>query len=195
MRSVGAGYYSTHRNGSLTLRVSFYWGPTGKTWDLDCGSNHNGNKVRYHRYQWTMTDQFTSQVQIWHGGTSSWQNWKLIPVEVAGVSAQSQPLAEASYNGDPYGQSSTHAQHVESKHDGFGTIVNEVTIVTTTNPPQQTLSPLARDIEPMTLEFLLSCPVMIFSFSSLLRLALRLFYSILIYPMYSCKTFRFRTDP
>ena len=29
------------------------------------------------------------------------------------------------------GQSSTHAQHAESEHDGLGTIVTEVTVTTT----------------------------------------------------------------
>jgi len=35
------------------------------------------------------------------------------------------------YDGDATGQSSTHAQHAESEQDEFGTIVNEVTVVTT----------------------------------------------------------------
>ena len=38
-----------------------------------------------------------------------------------------------SYDGDTTGQSSTHAQHAESERDEFGTIVNEVTVVTITN--------------------------------------------------------------
>ena len=36
-----------------------------------------------------------------------------------------------SYERDP-GQSSTHAQHAETEHNEFGTIVNEVTVLTTT---------------------------------------------------------------
>ena len=38
-----------------------------------------------------------------------------------------------SYDGDATGQSSTHAQHADSERDEFGTIVNEVTVVTTTS--------------------------------------------------------------
>ena len=37
-----------------------------------------------------------------------------------------------SYDGDA-GQSSIRAQHTESEHDEFGTVVNEVTVVTTTS--------------------------------------------------------------
>ena len=36
------------------------------------------------------------------------------------------------YDGGAAGQSSTHAQHAESEYDELGTIVNEVTVVTTT---------------------------------------------------------------
>ena len=43
-----------------------------------------------------------------------------------------EPGSLPSYERDP-GQSSAHAdQHAESEHDEFGTIVNEVTVVTTT---------------------------------------------------------------
>ena len=35
------------------------------------------------------------------------------------------------YGEDAAGQSSTHARHAESEQDEFGTIVNEVTVVTT----------------------------------------------------------------
>ena len=38
-----------------------------------------------------------------------------------------------SYDGGATGQSSTHAQHADSERDEFGTIVNEVTVVTTTS--------------------------------------------------------------
>ena len=36
-----------------------------------------------------------------------------------------------SYDGDTAGQSSAHTQHTESERDDFGTIVTEVTTVTT----------------------------------------------------------------
>ena len=37
------------------------------------------------------------------------------------------------YDGDTAGRFSTHAQHAETERDEFGTIVNEVTVVTTTS--------------------------------------------------------------
>ena len=68
-----------------------------------------------------------------------WRIRKLLPVKVEGAFAPSQPLSEAlglvslpSYDGDATGQPSTHTQHVESKDDEFGTIVDEVTAVTST---------------------------------------------------------------
>ena len=42
------------------------------------------------------------------------------------------PGSLPSYDGDA-GQSSTRAQHTDSEHDEFGTVVNEVTVVTTTS--------------------------------------------------------------
>ena len=72
---------------------------------------------------------------IW---TSEAQIWKLIPVEVEGATAASRSSSEAlgsgsppSYDGGVTGQSSTGAQHVESERDDFGTIVTEVTTITT----------------------------------------------------------------
>ena len=35
-----------HCNGSSTLYIRFYWGPTKKTWDLAGGYKDNGTKVR-----------------------------------------------------------------------------------------------------------------------------------------------------
>jgi len=70
----------------------------------------------------------------------TWRVWKLVPVKVDGVFATSQLLSETlgsgslpSYDGGETGQSSTRAQHVESEHDEFGTVVTEVTttVVTT----------------------------------------------------------------
>ena len=70
----------------------------------------------------------------------AWQIWKLVPVRVRGVSAPSHLPPETlgsdplpSYDGDTAGQSSTHTQHAEPEYDEFGTIVNEVTVVTTTS--------------------------------------------------------------
>ena len=50
--------------------------------------------------------------------------------------SQSLPAGSGSlppYDGDTAGQSSVCTQHVESENDEFGTIVNEVTVVTTTS--------------------------------------------------------------
>ena len=54
--------------------------------------------------------------------------------------APSRPLSEElgsgslpSYDGATAGQSSARTQRIESEHDEFGTIVNEVTVVTTTS--------------------------------------------------------------
>jgi len=59
-------------------------------------------------------------------------------VKVEGVFAPLQSSSETLgsdspplYDVDTTGQSSTRAQHAESERDGFGTIVTEVTVVTT----------------------------------------------------------------
>ena len=64
--------------------------------------------------------------------------WKLIPVKVESTStpspSSSDNLGSGSpplYNEDATGQSSTRARHTEFEQDEFGTIVNEVTVVTT----------------------------------------------------------------
>ena len=60
--------------------------------------------------------------------------WSLIPVKVEGTSAPPPPPPEMLGPGPlpPYdGHPPTHAQHAEFEHDEFGTIVNEVTVVTT----------------------------------------------------------------
>ena len=84
---------------------------------------------------------FPTQVQLWTDAdphSCPWFIWKLIPVEVEGLLTPSKPSREAlvsdflpSYDWNAPGQSSTHAQRVESEREEFGTIVNEVTIVTT----------------------------------------------------------------
>ena len=64
--------------------------------------------------------------------------WKLIPVKVESTFIPPLSLPEnpgsgplPSYDEDATGQSSTRARHVEFEQDGFGTIVDEVTVVTT----------------------------------------------------------------
>ena len=83
-------------------------------------------------------NQFTSQVVIFDEHEGAWQTWKLIPVQMETVSTPASPSSGnldssslPSYDGGVTSQSTTRAQHVESEHDDFGTIVNEVTIVTT----------------------------------------------------------------
>ena len=51
------------------------------------------------------------------------QIWKFIPVPGPGP--------PPSYDRDATGEPSTHTQHAESERDDFGTVVTEVTIVTT----------------------------------------------------------------
>jgi len=101
--------------------VRFYWGPTKKTWDLANvpTSEPNGLKVKFY-----------------NESGRSWQTWRLIPVKNEGAFT---PLSSdvfgsgalPPYDGDASGQSSTRAQRVESEQDGFGTIVTEVTTITT----------------------------------------------------------------
>ena len=77
---------------------------------------------------------FTFQVILHKDGEPSlvtWWIWKLIPVKI-----EEETLGSGfppSYDGDATRQSSTHAQRTDSEHDEFGTIVNEVTVVTTTS--------------------------------------------------------------
>ena len=82
---------------------------------------------------------FTTQIVLWIGEEAyAWCAWVLIPAEVGGVPTPSHQPSETlgsalppSYNGDAPGQSSTQTQHAESERDDFGTIVTEVTVVTT----------------------------------------------------------------
>ena len=76
---------------------------------------------------------FTFQVALHKNEPSdlTWRIWKLIPVKIEEVTHGSG--LPPSYDGDATGQSSTHAQRADFEHDEFGTIVNEVTVVTTTS--------------------------------------------------------------
>ena len=88
------------------------------------------------RLTWGFTFQVVTHAETpYHN-----QVWKLVPVKAGSVFAPSQSLPEKhgsvslpSYDGDTAGQSSVCTQHVESEHDESGTIVNEVTVVTTTS--------------------------------------------------------------
>jgi len=59
--------------------------------------------------------------------------WKLIPVRVEPRSPNEAAREESPplYEGDPIGQPPTRTQRVEFERDDFGTIVTEVTTVTT----------------------------------------------------------------
>jgi hypothetical protein len=46
----GLDIFQCPRTYSLMLRISFYWGPTNKTWDLHCGERGNGVKVGYRSF-------------------------------------------------------------------------------------------------------------------------------------------------
>ena len=70
-----------------------------------------------------------------HEGT--WQTWKLIPVKVENATTPSSSSGNfdsgslPSYDGGVTGQSTARTRHAESERDDFGTIVSEVTVVTT----------------------------------------------------------------
>lgn len=75
----------------------------------------------------------TTQVQFWVNNESHTEKiWKFFPVK---TDASSTPPPEADdsplYEEGPTGQSSTRTKHAESEKDEFGTIVTEVTVVTT----------------------------------------------------------------
>ena len=81
---------------------------------------------------------FTTQVQFWEDRGGSDHTWKLIPVKIEGTPTPPQPSSDTpgsdplpSYDPGATGQSSTHTQQ-ESEKDEFGTIVSEVTVVTST---------------------------------------------------------------
>ena len=69
-----------------------------------------------------------------------WRIWRLIPASVESVSKPSRSPSETlgsgslpSYDVDAAMHSSTHAQRTELESEEFGTIVKEVTVVTTTS--------------------------------------------------------------
>jgi len=99
---------------------------------------HNG-QVFFASTHRLCLSRFTFQVLI-HDDVApreTWRIWKLIPVRVEGVFGPSYSSSEAiglgslpSYDGDTR-QSYAPAQHAESERDEFGTVVTEVTVVTT----------------------------------------------------------------
>jgi len=103
--------------------VRFYWGLTNWTWNLENGSKTSGTKVALAKNSEPLPKRI----------------WKLIPAKAEGAFAPSRSSSETlgsvvppSYNEDAPGNPSTYAQHTESERDEFGTVVNEVTVVTST---------------------------------------------------------------
>ena len=70
-------------------------------------------------------------------GRPAWRVWKLIPVRVEGTDPASQSSCDTppSYDGRATGSEPppTRVQNIGTERDEFGTIVNEVTTVTTTS--------------------------------------------------------------
>jgi hypothetical protein len=108
------------------------WGLTSST---------NGAKVRYFsptfRELQLNRDVFQITLHKPEPLAGSWI-WRLLPVNVEGTVTPSQSSSETtgsdslpSYDGGTTGQSSAHTQHSGSERDDFGTIVTEVTTVTT----------------------------------------------------------------
>ncbi|KAF9781774.1 hypothetical protein BJ322DRAFT_243563 [Thelephora terrestris] len=103
--------------------IRFCWVTTDLTWTLANASKENGAKV----------------VPTVDKERMSHRIWNLIPVKVEGAFLPSQFSSGTlgsgfppSYDGAPAtGQSSTHTRIAESERDEFGTIVTEVTTVTT----------------------------------------------------------------
>jgi len=103
--------------------VRFYWGISKLAWNLSAGSAENGREVGPY------IDAEPLPLRI----------WRLIPAKVEDVFTPSQVFSETrgpafppSYNQDAPGNSSTYTQRTESESDGFGTVVDEVTVVTST---------------------------------------------------------------
>jgi len=99
--------------------VRIHFGLTDQTWDLWGGNRDNGVAVNFCSLN-----------------ANGQQLWRLIPVDVedVGTPLQSSETFGSSlppYNEHGPGQSSAHVQHVGSEHDDFGTVVTEVSVVTT----------------------------------------------------------------
>ena len=84
--------------------------------------------------------RFTIQIVLWEvAKPCASQTWDLIPVRVEGaplrlLSETPGPDTLPSYDGNTTGQSSTRTEHAESESESsgdFGTIVTEVTVITT----------------------------------------------------------------
>jgi len=101
--------------------VRFFWATKMIAWDLEAGRSHSGAEVR-----------------TYENRPTPWQIWRLIPVKDEGTPTPSRSSSgiagqefPPSYEGNAIGESSAHTQRAESQRDEFGTIVTEVTTVTT----------------------------------------------------------------
>ncbi|KAF9781777.1 hypothetical protein BJ322DRAFT_243880 [Thelephora terrestris] len=107
--------------------VRFHWETTDVVWDLAGASDKDGTRVNLFR----------------DTPPRPWRIWKLIPVRVENTLSPSQPLSEKldpgspptydEHEGEPEPSSSTRTQCFKPELEEFGTIVNEVTVVTTTS--------------------------------------------------------------
>lgn len=117
----------------------FFWGTTTVAWSLWDGSKDNGAKVEIYRYRGATFQLFDTQVKTSPDPPRyAWRIWKLIPVERETEPARAQSPHETpgpgfppAYHGDGTEQPSARTQTTESERDDFGTVVTEVTIVTT----------------------------------------------------------------
>ena len=113
-------------------------------WDLRGAKPEDGTEVRYppHNVKHGKLNKVTPQVIVHPNDPPhcTWRVWRLIPVKVENVLSPSQLLAERlgsvlppTYDGpiaEP--EPSTRNQHAQSEQGEFGTVVNEVTVVTST---------------------------------------------------------------
>ncbi|KAF9780972.1 hypothetical protein BJ322DRAFT_289453 [Thelephora terrestris] len=103
--------------------VRFFWGTKDIVWDLAGGNKEDGAEV----------------ILYPNNPPAPSLTWKLIPMKVENTIPPSQLLSEILGSGSPptydgyvaEPESPTHTQHIEYRREEFGTIVNEVTVVTT----------------------------------------------------------------
>lgn len=109
-------------------------------WDLSGDSKADGTQVRYFSptSRGLQLNKVVFKVILYKGPSEPGQIWKLLPVQDEGWFTPSQSPSEPSgsppsYGGDTTGQSSTRTYHHHggSERDDFGTVVTEVTTVTT----------------------------------------------------------------
>ena len=81
-----------------------------------------------------VTNRFISQVKFCDLTSNAWQVWRLIPTEAEGTDTSYEPLdldPLPQFNERERTRFSANARREEHERDDFGTVVTEVTIVTT----------------------------------------------------------------